>query len=73
MLKPLFKLDPILPYAALYFCPRKDVTLLFDHVPVHLALGRIVYKLDKYTFQSFVNTDQVVVSICNLFKDYVHV
>ena len=55
-LKQLFTLDSILPYAVLCFCPSEDVMLLFDHVPIHLALGRVSYKLNKYAcskFQSF--------------------
>ena len=52
-LKRLFTLDSILPYAVLCFCPSEDVMLLFDHVPVHLALGRIAYKLNKYAYYKF--------------------
>ena len=54
-MKPRFTLDPILIYAVLCFCPMKDVTLLFDHVhvPVHLALGRIAYQLNKCSDRSF--------------------
>ena len=44
-LKPLFKLDPLLPVATLYFCPRKEVSLLCAFVPVHLTLARITRKL----------------------------
>ena len=66
-LKPLFKLDPLLIYAVLCFCPRKDVTLLFDHVPVHLALGRIAYQLNKCSFRflNFKPSEVSIWSICD--------
>ena len=46
-LLPLFDLDVLLPFAVLYFCPREEVSLLFDFVPTHLALWRIELKLRK--------------------------
>ena len=60
---PLFTLDPILIYAVLCFCPKKDAALLSDQVPIHLALGRIADQLDKYSNNPFQTLSQLEVHV----------
>ena len=44
-LKMLFHLDPLLMPTLVYICPRDDLPLLCDYVPLSLIIGTITYRL----------------------------
>ena len=44
-LKILFQLDPLIMPALVYICPKDDLPLLCEYVPLSLFIGNISYKL----------------------------
>ena len=44
-LKMMFPLDPLLMPTLVYICPRDDLPLLCDYVPLSLIMGMSTYRL----------------------------